>query len=868
MEAEINILARNQAFLSLVSGIAEKIVETFADTRTNLRPAAAENIVGSVLKVLDAADRYGDEHLQPHLEPLKHKLKVTIAEIRHSRETSLLQRLLSDSIQLLVLLENFEEEATKKLRSSVVLRLEQLVAADIAGNSEDMQLLVEALQCVPPFIHHLQTRLCLVLGKAFYWKFQAAALRSKFCVQFLANTFKLATNYPSSQSVKALKCFATQQLCMCLSKMCDAVCMETLSDGARQNVAGTFVEAMDQAIYLLSEVPSDENKSQLSTLVEALVSHGMSLHQLSVGDTKQKVYAACKEVVEQKVLLEGTSNDSITNNGLYNQYSKMAGTLERFEATVNIAVVELIVDNYMGLTIGLARLLEAAELYATERHAEEESANLSMGFKASVIDFCSVVDLVYNIVQQAVCCSTDEQRLSYLLSNLDALEQLDPELVAGAVALATDISDEGVRASVSHLRSTWEVHTRNLFRSLLHLTSPETFFGALDASLKSYIAKTEQGDPKTIKEMAVCASSAIDMCEVVFEDIGLPAALQVAVNHLVVALSALRNAHTDRVMKRVKVVRGCAWEVWEELRNHLPSSTVATSSGLDLAKLSEKTVQGAVATGSGNVAPTLDITELLNDMHFSTRSNISKAALSREEIGMMGETFHKRRDASKIFLSSLHGNISRLSQRPRTFVSESSGLNSVLQMTHQQRLERSIRLTEEAIGQSETGQWIQNNSSICALAHEMKQMAIEVCTMPSEMMVPSGGNCDIFAKLPQIARKFNEELTIVQSHLKDSTQHVRLGGELEKLQLQFGCCVSKLSIFAAALIKDPTLRVAPPIGVVEQMMSLASQALKVLSMSCKQVNAKRKCSLLGDHSCMSRLWMLKLSSCNNSATSV
>ncbi|XP_064468526.1 uncharacterized protein LOC135379212 [Ornithodoros turicata] len=474
-----------------------------------------------------------------------------------------------------------------------------------------------------------------------------------------------------------------------------------------------------QVLYLLLETSKD---GQLSTLLEALVTHGMSLYQLSVGDTKQKVYAACKEVLQEKAVLENMQT-SISSREQAVQYKKSASILERFEATINIAVVELIVDNYMGLILALERLLEAAELYARQQKsgsAGDGTVDLSIGFKGSVVDFCAAVDQVYNIVQQAVGCSTDEQRVTSLLSEQAALEQLDPELVAGAVALATDTNDRGLKTTLSQLQVAWEFHTKNLFRNLLHLCNPDTFFDALDISLKCGIAQLERSDARcsALKKMVAVASSAIDISRVVFEDVGIPESLQVAVDHLAVAIRALKNAPEERYLKRAKVVRGCACRLREELREHLPLSSVEFTGEADSTKLS---CQEQDVESSKDTCPVLDVTKILNQM----RVSVQDSTIGPVSDNVTSVTF-QRKDVSKIFPSFSCRDLPQVSQRLETSVLRNKGLASILQMTEQQRLKHTIRLSKEAIGHTEMGQWIQNNSSVCTLAVKMKHLASQL----------------------------------------------------------------------------------------------------------------------------------------------
>ncbi|XP_064468525.1 uncharacterized protein LOC135379211 [Ornithodoros turicata] len=244
MEKGIYVLSRNRPFLSLVSVIAGAVLDASDNDGVPTKcPGNASNVVDSVLRVLDAADKYEDEVLQQLVEPLKHKLKVAAAELRQSCTVSVMHAVLSNSIQLLALLEEFEEDYTKKLHHSVLLSLQELEGMNKSDVDDDVQPLVETLQCVPPLIRHLQARLEVTTEKSCYLKFHSAAGMSKFYVQFLGQTYRQAAKHPSSPSIKVLKTFALQLVCTCLTKMCNAICVP---DTQRQVLMGNFVDAMDQ----------------------------------------------------------------------------------------------------------------------------------------------------------------------------------------------------------------------------------------------------------------------------------------------------------------------------------------------------------------------------------------------------------------------------------------------------------------------------------------------------------------------------------------------------------------------------------------------------------------------------------------------
>lgn len=139
MEAALQALVKNRTFIPLIFDLTES-VKPLSSIEFDEVPKGTENVITSILRILDVANNY-ELSFQKNIEPIKHKLRVAIAQLRNASIdkqslSSVLSTALSESLQLLVALDEFEKNCLRKAYDVAALHIQSLETFDINENMD------------------------------------------------------------------------------------------------------------------------------------------------------------------------------------------------------------------------------------------------------------------------------------------------------------------------------------------------------------------------------------------------------------------------------------------------------------------------------------------------------------------------------------------------------------------------------------------------------------------------------------------------------------------------------------------------------------------------------------------------------------
>lgn len=828
MEGQLKVLSRNREFMSLVLNLAES-VNKLAVSVDSTAKRCSEEVVDSILAILDTADKYGDEALQASLEPLKHKLKVGIAELRTCREEK--QRLpfikqcaVPLGLELLASLEECEIAALEKAHDTAIESVQELESLYGSQGVDVFARILEAFKNVLPFLKKAQQRVSSLPQRCLFDGFVDTAAVQKFYLYFLVSVSALLSKYPGSRHVKILWCFAIRQAGLWLSKLRDFACSVS-SYEFLDGWMGAFVGKVDEALYHLGH----KLEADFYSAVDAVTSHGMSVCHLCPEGDRDKLITAYKEVLECKLDLEKASMCD-SGNSTESKRKKMKATLENFEELVNIALVELIVHNYMKPSSSFLRLLQVAKEDPLKKEGNNSAANLSDLYKSKADAFCESVDTTYSIAHLAAGCTTDVRSVSKLWEHLRLMEWLDPELVAAVMSLVSS-SDEGLADVLDRMQCAWNFHIQGLFKSLLHLTEPTAFFVCLDVSLKRSIASLNdtsldnRESANVISEICTRINAVQDLTAVAFESSTVPEKVQAALKNLKIARRSLQRAPPENRLKGAKIVRGCVKAIHEEIDRHLDvvSQTPSHIPSHLLTGLTTPMISRCPPAVEKSLD--LEITALLDAMESQASESAKSPATEAGPLkGSTGTTFSAEESGHTMLL---HKHTVR-PRVPRAHASISHQSNTFTKTGWREALSRSLWYSDRSlcVGNTSCKNWLQNNSTIYALIHEAQLLVKAILDAQEEVCCP-----DSLSRLADLSHKLASEVASVCSHIKATMNRTRLLVDVEKAQSDIEFIARQMQLFLD-LGKDKPVANMTVAPFAQNFLLLASEILKALPILC------------------------------------
>ncbi|CAN7990429.1 unnamed protein product [Ixodes hexagonus] len=835
MEDPLHVLVRNRKFTLLISDLAQ----SFQKVLPNAEPCSAnlkqtDEVVNSLVKILDVAASYEGETARPEVDQLKHKLKVAIAELRNGHfevrhKSALLSQALSDSIQLLIALEKLERTSIEKAHLVAIQQIRALESLDATQEGDVVPLLLNALRNVLPFLLAVQARTSSLSERSLYERLFDISAIQRFYLQFLADTFRLFAAHFNSRYMKILWYFCICQACQWLSKLCCTAC-GTSSQHALDGWMGAFVEKVDEALYRLSR----EVDGAFFSAVDFVVGHGMSVGQLCEEDSREKLHVVCKELLQVKINLKNAM-DQAPRNKFDGLKSQMKASLENFEEVVNIALVELLVENYMKPSSYFGKLLETAR-QCPKDEANTSSVNKSDLLVSELNSFCSALDLTYSIAHLAAGCTTDVRCILHMFNNLNLMPHNEKyghhlSLLAGAIDPATYVQllqlefwhtflqVKFLTTSSLSIISTdrFEISNVLFFRPQRELTA--LIFPADDVAAHVEVLADDHSSQwhnrLEIPENVIANRTHGCEMENIFTSVARQRSGKQTSGHITAAEEG-EGKHSLRVFS---IVTGL-------ISGHLITG-ITTINATANAKGDAAGDKTSLCNHAETSRLDLDVTALLEGMQSTrvdeTKLSIPSATLSGTP-GCCAPELSFRQVA-------LHRNMPEILRK----INANSCLATTASDTGWKRaLERSLWVSNRNsfMAASSGDSWIQNNSAIHALVGEIEAVVAELCSdsaaLESKKEVAAAAE-----RLSQAGARLSDEIVAICSHLDPIRENHKLCAKVEKAQREINFTARQLHLFTVldGGSSANNIGVSP---LARNLLLLATEASKMLSMLCIQ----------------------------------
>ncbi|XP_056632554.1 serendipity locus protein alpha isoform X1 [Diorhabda sublineata] len=236
---------------------------------------------------------------------------------------------------------------------------------------------------------------------------------------------------------------------------------------------GNFIKCIDSALEMINDIDYENNKQQAKAtflhskiLFEEVLSHAMTIAQVTLPDDYQKIRGSCKSVIEILEDLTSEFNKTDPNTAMLNLFiDSCTSKLCNLEYKVNTAVLKLTLKVFSEYTLPLEHLQEFC-LCAKIKGKEEE-------FDHIVMDFDIHVDRIIQIGLFSVACSNYSDNCVKIRSSLLCLEGMETELIPAFTAIYKDITTNHYQVLL--FQDFWLSQAQRLFETICLIINPFAF---------------------------------------------------------------------------------------------------------------------------------------------------------------------------------------------------------------------------------------------------------------------------------------------------------------------------------------------------------------------------------------------------------
>lgn len=236
---------------------------------------------------------------------------------------------------------------------------------------------------------------------------------------------------------------------------------------------GNFIKWIDSALEMINGIDYINEKQQAKAtfhnskvLFEEVLSHAMTIAQVTLPDDYQKIRGSGQSVIEVLEDLTREFDKTYPNTAMLNLFIDSCTTkLCNLEYKVNSAVLKLSLKVFSEYTLPLENL-EKFCLHRKIKGSEEEFDNI-------VMDFDIHVDRIIQIGLFVVACSNYGNDCIKIRSCLLCLEGMETELIPSFAATYKDIAADGYQVLL--LRDFWLSQAQLLFETVCLIIDPFAF---------------------------------------------------------------------------------------------------------------------------------------------------------------------------------------------------------------------------------------------------------------------------------------------------------------------------------------------------------------------------------------------------------
>ncbi|CAG9833873.1 unnamed protein product [Diabrotica balteata] len=495
------------------------------------------------------------------------------------------------------------------------------------------------------------------------------------------------------QPLMEIRCFCQKQMVYSLDGI-----RQTLSQTAIIDISnGNFVKWMDSALDKLNEIDYINKKQEAKNifrdtkvLFEEVLSHAMSIAQVTLLDDYKKIRGSSQSVLEALESLSVEINKPIPNTAMLNLFiDTCMNKLCALERRVNTAVLKLSLKVFSEYTLPL----EAIHTFCfdkSNRGKQSELDNL-------IVELDLHVDRILQIGLFAVSCSSCSNNCVKIRSCLASLEALETELVPAFTSVLNEISLNKIQLSLL-LKDYWLNQARILHKLICLIIDPFAFCEVIYEENKLLVAdisesvKTQSTMDVTLFDKLLRQSKVLEQfMQIVIEDQQEANVSEIknaysdfkcVLNEVKTAFDVLpdeRSSHL-RIIKRCKILLSSIKNLWVCFADeNTENQNLCTK---DVSHVEKTTLEQASKPVFGNVFLDHIISrgkDILKDRSILYRTTVRNATFKVPEPSLQTQTITNKLPFQERKLPNLK--LTHL--RNKTFINSSyrNKTNGELQMT-------------------------------------------------------------------------------------------------------------------------------------------------------------------------------------------
>lgn len=342
--------------------------------------------------------------------------------------------------------------------------------------------------------------------KAFYTRFKDLLSPDSYCLMVASMSSLKRTLFILLDSINSIhraalvhrdfvgKDYLLKQLKLSLDMLIIAATSPTPSSQQEDEIGepGEFVSCIDKILTFISRTETEISFLELQKLVKKAVVHSLSVAQLSLPVSQEKIRKASEAVIAQsksltelyqsKKKLQETSPDfRVTVQSCCENF---ISEVENLEQKVNLSVLELIVEVLTSPMHPVCDLIDAAGQNASSKESLNEDKKSYLNRMGD--EFHQHTDRMYHVCRFAAACCTDKEMIYALLVTVKNLELLDVEIVP--TVLMNSCAE--LLKEFSYLQlllSEWHYHVNSLRQILFKITDAPALLKVIDDCTKKEV---------------------------------------------------------------------------------------------------------------------------------------------------------------------------------------------------------------------------------------------------------------------------------------------------------------------------------------------------------------------------------------------
>ncbi|XP_072026985.1 uncharacterized protein [Amphiura filiformis] len=323
----------------------------------------------------------------------------------------------------------------------------------------------------------------------------------KKAVPSLSSAMQMYVKYPHNAQAKASRDYTMRQVSGAIEDIIHAIQktpQDTKQELSDTREPGHFTTRIQKIVLFLSPNQRLSLDPEFDCLLEGVVRHSMAVASLSREKVRNEIVNTSKQILKNRNIILDQSQ-SVQDNPAFKQlradYEESCETLAKelllIERLVRQAVLYQVVDVFVETTEPLDRMVKASTVRLKEKGPLQEKTcvRILQPLDDALHDH---VDRMCQLGSFMAASSTNNKRVNVILSAVNALEVVDPEVYPGCIAVRQDNYDKGAVEHLKLIHREWCNEVRRLVGSIDDLVDVERFVELSETSMESDVEECRQ----------------------------------------------------------------------------------------------------------------------------------------------------------------------------------------------------------------------------------------------------------------------------------------------------------------------------------------------------------------------------------------